>query len=69
VGAGRVGSVIGPLIGGALVAFGHSPSRLLIDLLPVAAGAAICAIMLVSMKLNAGDQQSTQVSEFNGLNK
>jgi MFS transporter, AAHS family, 3-hydroxyphenylpropionic acid transporter len=51
VGAGRVGSVIGPLIGGTLVALGHNPSRLLIDLLPVAAGAAICAIVLVFLKL------------------
>ena len=35
---------------GALMAIGHSPGRLLIDLVPIATGAAICAIVLVSTK-------------------
>jgi AAHS family 3-hydroxyphenylpropionic acid transporter len=60
VGAGRLGSVIGPLIGGALMAIGHSPGRLLIDLVPIAMGAAICAIMLVSTKLPDAAPESLQ---------
>jgi len=33
---GRVGSIVGPKLGGALKAAGHGPSQLLMDLLPVA---------------------------------
>lgn len=50
VGAGRVGSIIGPLIGGLLVGMGHTPSRLLLDLLPIAIVAAVGAMLLVATR-------------------
>src|ERR1700685_1506725 len=35
VAVGRIGSIVGPKLGGMLKAAGHSPSQLLMDLLPV----------------------------------
>jgi MFS transporter, AAHS family, 3-hydroxyphenylpropionic acid transporter len=44
VAIGRVGSVIGPKLAGALKTAGNGPSRLLMDLIPIAVLTAICAL-------------------------
>jgi AAHS family 3-hydroxyphenylpropionic acid transporter len=46
VAAGRIGSIVGPKLGGILKSAGHSPSQLLMDLLPVAIVGSICALLL-----------------------
>lgn len=46
VAAGRVGSIVGPKLGGILKSAGHGPSRLLMDLLPVVIVGSICALLL-----------------------
>ncbi len=43
---GRIGSIVGPKLGGALQAAGHSPSQLLMDLLPVVIVGSLCALWL-----------------------
>jgi len=46
VAAGRVGSIVGPKLGGFLKAAGHSPSQLLLDLLPLVIVGCISALLL-----------------------
>jgi AAHS family 3-hydroxyphenylpropionic acid transporter len=46
VAIGRIGSIAGPKLGGMLKAAGHSPSQLLMDLLPIAVAGSICALLL-----------------------
>lgn len=46
VAMGRIGSIAGPILGGMLKAAGHSPSRLLMDLLPLVVAGSICALLL-----------------------
>jgi AAHS family 3-hydroxyphenylpropionic acid transporter len=46
VAMGRIGSIAGPKLGGMLKAAGHSPSQLLMDLLPIAVAGSICALLL-----------------------
>jgi AAHS family 3-hydroxyphenylpropionic acid transporter len=46
VAVGRIGSIVGPKLGGMLKAAGHSPSQLLMDLLPVVVAGSICALLL-----------------------
>ena len=46
VAAGRVGSIVGPKLGGFLKSAGHGPSQLLMDLLPAAIIGSICALLL-----------------------
>lgn len=43
---GRIGSIIGPKLGGALKAAGHGPSQLLMDLLPIVVAGSVCALWL-----------------------
>ena len=43
---GRVGSIVGPKLGGVLKAAGHGPSQLLIDLVPIAVVGSMCALWL-----------------------
>jgi len=43
---GRIGSIVGPLLGGRLKAAGHGPSQLLIDLLPIVVVGSMCALWL-----------------------
>jgi AAHS family 3-hydroxyphenylpropionic acid transporter len=43
---GRVGSIVGPKLGGVLKAAGHGPSRLLMDLVPIAVVGSVCALWL-----------------------
>jgi MFS transporter, AAHS family, 3-hydroxyphenylpropionic acid transporter len=43
---GRIGSIVGPKLGGALKAAGHGPSQLLMDLLPIVIGGSLCALWL-----------------------
>jgi AAHS family 3-hydroxyphenylpropionic acid transporter len=43
---GRIGSIVGPKLGGALKAAGQGPSQLLMDLLPVAVCGSVCALWL-----------------------
>jgi AAHS family 3-hydroxyphenylpropionic acid transporter len=46
VAAGRMGSVVGPKLGGVLKSAGHDSSRLLLDLLPIMVIGSICALLL-----------------------
>jgi AAHS family 3-hydroxyphenylpropionic acid transporter len=46
VAAGRIGSVVGPKLGGILKSAGHSPSQLLMDLLPIVILGSVCALLL-----------------------
>jgi AAHS family 3-hydroxyphenylpropionic acid transporter len=43
---GRIGSIVGPTLGGWLKAAGHGPSRLLIDLIPIAVLGSLTALVL-----------------------
>ena len=46
VAVGRIGSIVGPLLGGTLKAAGHGPSQLLMDLLPIVIVGSLCALWL-----------------------
>jgi AAHS family 3-hydroxyphenylpropionic acid transporter len=46
VAAGRIGSIVGPKLGGILKSAGHGPSQLLMDLLPIAIAGSIGALLL-----------------------
>jgi AAHS family 3-hydroxyphenylpropionic acid transporter len=46
VAMGRIGSIVGPLLAGALKGLGHSSSRLLMDLLPIAIAGSLSALWL-----------------------
>jgi MFS transporter, AAHS family, 3-hydroxyphenylpropionic acid transporter len=46
VAAGRIGSFVGPKLGGYLKAAGHGPSQLLMDLLPIVMAGSACALVL-----------------------
>ena len=46
VAVGRIGSVLGPKLGGVLKAAGQGPSQLLIDLLPIVIAGSVCALWL-----------------------
>jgi MFS transporter, AAHS family, 3-hydroxyphenylpropionic acid transporter len=43
---GRIGSIVGPKLGGMLKAAGHSSSQLLMDLLPIVIAGSIAALLL-----------------------
>jgi MFS transporter, AAHS family, 3-hydroxyphenylpropionic acid transporter len=43
---GRIGSIVGPKLGGMLRAAGHSPSQLLMDLLPIVILGSLCSLWL-----------------------
>jgi MFS transporter, AAHS family, 3-hydroxyphenylpropionic acid transporter len=46
VAAGRIGSIVGPKLGGYLKAAGHGSSQLLMDLLPIVIAGSACALVL-----------------------
>jgi AAHS family 3-hydroxyphenylpropionic acid transporter len=46
VAMGRIGSIVGPKLGGALKAAGHGYSQLLMDLLPIVIIGSVCALTL-----------------------
>ena len=46
VAVGRVGSIVGPKLGGILKSAGHAPSQLLMDLVPIVLVGSICAMWL-----------------------
>jgi MFS transporter, AAHS family, 3-hydroxyphenylpropionic acid transporter len=46
VAMGRIGSIVGPKLGGALKAAGHGPSQLLMDLLPIVLVGSCAALSL-----------------------
>jgi AAHS family 3-hydroxyphenylpropionic acid transporter len=46
VAMGRIGSIVGPKLGGVLKAAGHSPPQLLMDLLPLVIVGSVCALAL-----------------------
>ena len=54
---GRVGSIVGPKLGGTLKAAGHGPSQLLMDLLPVVIVGSLCALWL-AWESRRGDSTS-----------
>jgi AAHS family 3-hydroxyphenylpropionic acid transporter len=43
---GRIGSIVGPKLGGMLKAAGHGPSQLLMDLLPIVIVGSVCSLCL-----------------------
>jgi AAHS family 3-hydroxyphenylpropionic acid transporter len=47
---GRVGSIVGPKLGGYLKAAGHSPAQMLMDILPVVVVGSICALLLLRFR-------------------
>lgn len=54
IAVGRVGSIIGPKLGGLLKAAGHSSSQLLLDLLPIVIVGSLCALGLAFYRPRAG---------------
>ena len=46
VAVGRIGSIVGPKLGGYLKSAGHGPAQLLMDLLPLVIIGSICALLL-----------------------
>lgn len=46
VAAGRIGSIVGPKLGGALRAAGHGGAQLLLDILPLVIVGSVCALLL-----------------------
>jgi AAHS family 3-hydroxyphenylpropionic acid transporter len=46
VAVGRIGSIVGPKLGGVLKQAGHSPSQLFMDLLPLVILGSLCALSL-----------------------
>jgi MFS transporter, AAHS family, 3-hydroxyphenylpropionic acid transporter len=50
VAVGRIGSFVGPMVGGELKALGHSPAQLLMDLLPVTLIGSVFAALLALHK-------------------
>jgi AAHS family 3-hydroxyphenylpropionic acid transporter len=46
VAMGRIGSIVGPKLGGYLKSAGHGPSELLMDLIPLVVLGSICALLL-----------------------
>jgi MFS transporter, AAHS family, 3-hydroxyphenylpropionic acid transporter len=46
VAAGRIGSIVGPKLGGYLKSVGHGSSQLLMDLLPIVIAGSACALIL-----------------------
>jgi AAHS family 3-hydroxyphenylpropionic acid transporter len=56
---GRIGSIVGPKLGGTLKAAGHGPSQLLMDLLPIVIGGSLCALWLAwEVRLRNNDSQA-----------
>jgi AAHS family 3-hydroxyphenylpropionic acid transporter len=56
---GRIGSIVGPKLGGMLKAAGHRPSQLLMDLLPIVIVGSVCALWLAWEAARPGvDQKS-----------
>jgi AAHS family 3-hydroxyphenylpropionic acid transporter len=56
---GRIGSIVGPKLGGTLKAAGHGPSQLLMDLLPVVIVGSLCALWL-AWELGRGNQKGVE---------
>jgi AAHS family 3-hydroxyphenylpropionic acid transporter len=46
VAMGRVGSIVGPKLGGYLKSAGHPPAQMLMDILPIVIVGSICALLL-----------------------
>jgi AAHS family 3-hydroxyphenylpropionic acid transporter len=56
VAMGSIGSIVGPKLGGILKSAGHSPSQLLMDLLPVVIAGSVCALLLARVVRRAARQ-------------
>jgi MFS transporter, AAHS family, 3-hydroxyphenylpropionic acid transporter len=54
VAMGRIGSIVGPKLGGVLKAAGHGPTQLLMDLLPIVILGSICALCFAWYTRRAG---------------
>jgi AAHS family 3-hydroxyphenylpropionic acid transporter len=55
VAAGRIGSIVGPKLGGALKAAGHTPSQLLLDLVPLVVLGSITALIFTWRMARRGE--------------
>lgn len=56
VAIGRVGSIVGPKLGGALKSAGHSSAQLLLDILPIVILGSLCALWLAWYPPRRGSQ-------------
>ncbi len=56
VAVGRIGSIVGPKLGGALKAAGHGPSQLLLDILPIVL-AGSCAALLLAWQVRTSSRR------------
>jgi AAHS family 3-hydroxyphenylpropionic acid transporter len=56
VAVGRIGSIVGPKLGGFLKTAGHGPSQLLLDLVPIVVLGSICALLLAWHTRSRGDE-------------
>jgi hypothetical protein len=56
---GRIGSIVGPKLGGTLKAAGHGPSQLLMDLLPIVIIGSVRALWL-AWELGRGDHEGVE---------
>jgi MFS transporter, AAHS family, 3-hydroxyphenylpropionic acid transporter len=57
IAAGRIGSIVGPKLGGYLKSAGHDPAQLLMDLLPLVIVGSICALLLAWSTARARSSQ------------
>ncbi len=62
VAVGRIGSIAGPKLGGALKAAGHGPSQLLMDLLPIVIVGSACALWLAWVTARQTAQRRLELS-------
>ena len=58
VAVGRIGSIVGPKLGGILKSAGHAPSQLLMDLVPIVLAGSLCALWLAWDTRRAAASQS-----------
>ena len=58
VAIGRIGSIVGPKLGGALKAAGHGPAQLFMDLVPIAVAASCAALLLAWVTRTRGHGQA-----------
>ena len=61
---GRIGSIVGPKLGGMLKAAGHRPSQLLMDLLPIVVVGSACALWLAWEVARQGADQKDEQQNF-----
>jgi AAHS family 3-hydroxyphenylpropionic acid transporter len=59
VSIGRLGSAVGPLLAGAMLTFGLTPSGLLLAILPIVAAGGLTALILTQRQDRAAPEAVT----------